>query len=153
MDHLHEGLLALNHVSPDGVITVVIPEAPNQVALGMDLDQHTSPGVAEAVARAREADGPVRTPVVELYQGGRKLLFYHAIRDADGRPRRLVNCVFRIDTLVATCLAAPELRRDYRFGLYDEPGTDAYLHDRSGIPARPSRPSRRRSGSSTVRGP
>jgi PAS domain S-box-containing protein len=126
---LHSDFLALNYVDPEGVIRTVVPEAPNRRALGMNLHTHPSPGVPEALAAAHRADGPVSTPVVDLYQGGLGVTTYQALRDGTGRLMGFVNCVFRLETLVGGCLQEPELLEEFRFSLRDVRGRVAYRHD------------------------
>ena len=138
--YLYSGIQALNYVNPDGVIEVVVPEAPNRRALGMDLEGHPSTGVTAAVDRARNSNAPTATPVIDLYQGGAGMAIYQAIRDDEGELLGLLNCVYRLDTLVAQCLHEQELRDHYRFRLVDENHREAYLHDSYQEPMPPAWP-------------
>jgi PAS domain S-box-containing protein len=123
---LYDGLLALNFVDPDGVIREVAPLEPNRAALGMDLDEHPSPGVVDAIDRARQGIGPTRSPAIDLYQGGVGVAIYHPIITDDGRLRGMVNCVFRLETLVETCLSEAALQNEFRFDIVDERGRMAF---------------------------
>ncbi|MEZ4387070.1 MAG: ATP-binding protein [Candidatus Krumholzibacteriia bacterium] len=125
---LHAGFQALNYVDPDGIIRVVVPQATNQAALGMDLDEHPTPGVDAAIRAARQGTRPVRSPAIDLYQGGRGLATYHAMRDPDGRLIGLVNCVFRLEPLVSACLHEDALRQGFRFELLGDAGQPVYRH-------------------------
>ena len=123
-----QGFQALNWVDPDGVIRIIVPEAGNEKALGVDLAAHTEPGVADAVRRAKSSDGIVRTPAIDLLQGGRGLATYRPTRDDEGRLLGFVNGVIRIETIVDRCLAEADLREGFRYTLTEADGVVAYAH-------------------------
>ena len=126
--NLDPGFQAFNFVGPDRVIRIVYPEASNLAALHKNLDSHPSPGVREAIALAERSGRIARTPVIDLLQGGRGMASYQILRDRSGEPLGFLNAVFRLDTLVDTCLAEDELRSRFSFDLHDENGRLAYAH-------------------------
>jgi len=125
---LDPGYQALNFIAPDQVIRIVYPEAPNQDALGKDLGAHPSPGVREALDLAERSGRIASTPVIDLLQGGRGMAVYKILRGRSGQPLGFLNAVFRLDTLVDSCLAEDELRSRFCFDLHDENGRLAYAH-------------------------
>ncbi|MEN8148709.1 MAG: PAS domain S-box protein [Planctomycetota bacterium] len=123
---LFPGVQALNWIDADWVIRVVVPEEPNRAALGRDLHQHPSPGVTEAVSRAVETGTISRSPVIDLLQGGVGFATYRPVRAKDGRLLGFVNCVFRVDTFVDSCLREGGFLDSFRFELGDPKGRMAY---------------------------
>jgi PAS domain S-box-containing protein len=132
---INPGLQALNYVDPEGTIRIVMPEPGNLEALGKDLTRHPSPGVAEALAAARRTGRMVRTPVIDLLQGGRGVAAYQPLHAADRQLLGFLNVVFQIDTMIDACLAEADLRRHFTFDLVDEQGRIAYAHEPNGRPA------------------
>lgn len=127
---LFPDILALNYVSNDSVILQVFPEAPNQAALGINLQNHPSPGVPIALNNA-DANGELtRTPVIELLQGGAGIAMYQKFFALDGTQLGFVNGVFRTDELINTCLSVQSLRNDFEFRIGESDG--ALVHQ---IPA------------------
>src|SRR5690606_37362993 len=89
------GFQALNWVSPEGVITWVVPEERNRGAVGRDLRE--TPAAWEAHQRAAASPGTlVATPPLELFQGGRGFAVYLNLGAGQGS----LNAVFRIAPLV-----------------------------------------------------
>ena len=126
---LVSGMQAVNFIDSDHVIRIVVPSSPNLPALGVDLDQHPSPGVTAAILKAESTRAVTSTPVVELLQGGKGFATYHPVIADDGRIRGYVNGVYMIDVLVDACLAEPRLRSRFRLDLVDEAGDVAYRPD------------------------
>ncbi len=123
------GYLAINWVSPDGVIRTVNPlNEVNEKALGKDLDEHPESGVREAIARARAEGLLTRAPMVMLLQKERGFATYLPIQRDDGTLLGFVNGVFVARTLIDRCLAEDPLRTDFRWRLTEEDGTPAYEH-------------------------
>jgi len=132
------GLQALNFVDPEGVIRIVVPESGNREALNQDLGRHPSPGVREALAAARRQGEMIRTPVIDLLQGGPGVAAYLPLRGHDRELIGFLNVVFRIDTMIDACLGEAELRRDFVFELVDERGRTAYAHAQPQDPGDPT---------------
>ena len=132
--NLAAGMLAVNYIDTGHVIRIIVPEAANRPALGVDLDRHPSPGVREAVQKAAATVEVAGTPVIGLLQGGRGFATYHPVAGDDGRLLGFVNGVFRIDILVEACLAEPRLHERFRLDLVDDLGNDAYRSVASGDP-------------------
>ncbi|HPF69967.1 MAG TPA: PAS domain S-box protein [Candidatus Krumholzibacteria bacterium] len=124
---LYPDLQAINLIDQDGVIVTVVPEDGNRGALGRNVRAH-SPAIAAAFEQADHTDGLVFGPVIELFQGGRGITTYRALTHADGTPDGFVNGVFRLDTLVDTCLPEASLRDSYGIRLLDGSGTEQYRH-------------------------
>jgi PAS domain S-box-containing protein len=127
---LFPGFQALNRLDADGVIRDVVPNAGNEAALGRDVHDHVA-GVGAAADRAAAIDRIAFGPAIVLFQGGVAVTSYQPVRDASGRLDGFINGVFRIDTLVDSCLAEDSLRRNYRFRLLDASGREMYRHDPS----------------------
>ena len=125
---LFPDLQALNFIDPNWVIRIVVPEEPNAAALDQDLHRHPRPGVVAAITRSEREDRLTRTPVVNLLQGGKGVATYLPLRDPHGVLLGFVNGVFRVETLVDTCLSEENLRRRFRFELVESDGRVAYLH-------------------------
>jgi len=131
-DHLltlYPGFQAINLIDEDSVIRIVVPLSGNEPALGRDVSLHPSRGVAEALDRARSTGEIASSPVIDLFQGGRGLATYQPVVVADDRVDGFINGVFRIDTLIDTCLSEQPLRARYCFRLRDDLGNLAYEHD------------------------
>ncbi len=131
---VNPGFQALNFIDTDGIIRLVVPHDSNLDALDKNLNEHPSPGVREALAAAGVTGRMIRTPVIELLQGGRGVAAYQKLWDRDRRPLGYLNVVFRIDTMVDACLAENELRRNFDFDLTGENGSTAYTHTTAGDP-------------------
>ncbi len=127
-EDLYPGIQALNYIDPQWVIRIVVPLRTNLPALDKDLHHHPSPGVVEALRRAERTGELTRTPIVDLLQGGKGFATYKSLRAEDGTRLGFVNGVFRIKTLVDTCLAEQNLRERFRFQLEDDSGRLAYAY-------------------------
>jgi PAS domain S-box-containing protein len=123
---LGAGMQAVNFIDTGHVIRIVVPEASNQSALGIDLDLHPSPGVQAAILMAESTRASTCTPVIDLLQGGKGFATYHPIFSDGGRLMGYVNGVFKIDVLVDACLAEPNLRSRFRMDLTDDRKGVAY---------------------------
>jgi len=126
---LFPDLQALNFIDSRWVIRIVVPAQPNAAALDQDLHRHPSPGVVAAIERSQREDRLTRTPIIDLLQGGKGVATYLPLRDRDGALLGFVNGVFRIQTLVDSCLAEQNLRQRFRFELREGDGRIAYLHE------------------------
>jgi len=124
---LFPGFQALNFLDADGVIRNVVPDEGNEAALGRDVHEHV-PGVGAAIDSAAVADRICFGPVVTLFQGGLGITSYLPVHDRNGSLSGFVNGVFRIDTLVDSCLSEPSLRSNYRFRLFAPDGGQVYRH-------------------------
>ncbi|MBU1073382.1 PAS domain S-box protein, partial [bacterium] len=125
---LFPGFQAINYINPDWVIEIIYPEDTNRPALGKDLHDHPNASVPGVIQRALTTGAITRTPVVDLLQGGKGLATYRPIRAADGTLLGLINGVFRVDTLVDTCLWEDSLREHFVFNLHEDSGVAAYCH-------------------------
>lgn len=120
---------AINFVDPDGIIRMVMPEAPNLPALGQDLFEHEDPSVPNALRNAVETGEISRPLTVDLYQGGKGWVTYLPLYDAQGVHMGFINGVFRVEDLVDACLPEAHLRKRYAFILEERDGRPAYIHD------------------------
>jgi len=120
------GFQALNYVDRQGVIRTIVPREGNGPALGKDLLRHPDRSVREALRRARRTGEMTATDAIDLLQGGRGFATYMPLLGPDGLPSGYLNGVFRIDRLVNSCLAEPQLQRNYRYALFDQQGRLAY---------------------------
>ena len=125
---LYPGFQALNLIDAEGTIVVVVPVAGNEPALGRSVLRHPEQGVRDAFVRAQRSGVLETSPPISLYQGGRGVPTYAAIRAEDGRTLGFVNGVFRIDRLVDACLAEAPLRAQFRFRLHGPAGEVVYEH-------------------------
>ncbi len=96
--------------------------------LGQDLRSDPRPEVTEALKRAEASGSLSRTPVIDLFQGGKGFATYEPLRNGTGEQLGFANCVFRINDLMDSCLSEPELRDRFRFEVLDSFGHRAYLH-------------------------
>jgi len=126
---LFPGFQAINFIDTGWVITRIHPEDTNRPALGKDLHEHPNPSVQDAIRRALATGTVARTSVIDLLQGGKGLATYRPILTADGTLLGFVNGVFRVDTLVDTCLWEESLREHFVFNLHEPDGQIAYSHD------------------------
>jgi len=125
---LTPGFQAMNWIDSTWVIRVIIPEASNRPALDQDLHSHPSPGVVEAIRRAEQTGEVTRTPIIDLLQGGRGFATYLPVHGDSGEIIGFINGVFRIDTLVDSCLTERNLRDGFRFIMREADGQYAYQH-------------------------
>jgi len=123
---LFQGFQAINWIDRDWVIRIVMPEKGNRPALDKDLHKHPAGGVAEAVSRAERSGKLIRTPVLDLLQGGKGFAAYAVVQDAQGRKVGFYNGVFRVDKLVDQCLSEETLRRRFRCELREVNGALVY---------------------------
>ncbi len=128
---LFPGFQALNFLDTGGVIRIVVPGAGNEAALGRDIHDHVA-GVGQAFDRAAATGELAFGPVITLFQGGLGVTSYLPAHGPTGEVDGFINGVFRIDTLVDSCLAEPSLRRNYRFRLVDPSGQEVYRHAAAG---------------------
>ena len=133
LTRLFPGLQALNFVSPEGAIQVVVPQMDNQEALGKQLDDHPDPVVAAAFRRARDTGVVASTPLIDLFQGGKGFATYTPIHSVEGTGLGFVDAVFRVDRLMDLALAEPELRERFNFRVIAGDGRTAYTHQPDGI--------------------
>ncbi len=116
---LYSGVQALNYVDMDGVIRAVYPVEPNLAALGANLRQNPNESVVRALERAAENGVMARTDIIELLQGGQGFALYLPIRAAAGQQVGFVNGVFRVESLMNSCLPEGRLRSYFAFALLD----------------------------------
>ena len=126
------GFQAINWIDPDWIIRIVVPEAGNEPVLDFDLRAHSSQGVIHALATAESTGLLHRTTLVDLVQGGVGFATYVPVVAGDGGILGFINGVFRIDTLVDSCLGEESLRSQFRFALIEDDGRVAYTHGDSG---------------------
>ena len=113
------GFQAINWIDADWVIRLVVPEPGNEPVVDFDLHRHPSEMVTAAVAAAEASGVTHRTGLIELVQGGVGFAVYRPVHAADGTIRGFVNGVFRVDTLVNSCLSENDLRSQFRFRLVE----------------------------------
>ena len=134
MVELYQGFQALNWISADWVIEIVVPEESNRPALHADLHDHPSPGVPQALTTAKTEDVIAATGKIDLLQGGTGLTTYRAVRTDDGTLLGFVNGVFRLDTLIDTIAADEALRQRFQVALLDHTGHLAITQTGAGEP-------------------
>lgn len=117
---LHPGVQALNYVDPGGRIRVVYPVDPNRAALNANLRQNPNPSVVSALSQSQASGEIARTNIIELLQGGKGFALYRPIYTLDGQLGGFVNGVFRVESLMTSCLPEGRLRRDFAFSLFDQ---------------------------------
>ncbi len=125
---LYPGIQALNFVDNQGIIQIVVPETSNVAALGQDLRHDPRPEITVTLERAEASGSISRTPVVDLFQGGKGFATYEPLRTDTGTQLGFANCVFRVDALIDSCLPEADLRDHFRFEVLDSTGHRAYLH-------------------------
>jgi len=128
------GFQAINWIDANWVVRVIVPEEGNGPVLGFNLHDHPSPGVVHALATAERTGRLHRTNLVNLVQGGNGFATYYPVLGEDGSIRGFINGVFRIDTLIDSCLTETPLRSQYRFALFEDDGRIAYVHGDSEPP-------------------
>jgi two-component system, cell cycle sensor histidine kinase and response regulator CckA len=116
------GLLALNWVSADGVIGIVVPHDVNRDVLGSNLYRHPEPDVARALAQAADSGELTGTRTLELLQGGTGFAVYWPVHATDGSLAGFVNGVFRARELIDQSQLVAELGADYWLELRDLDG-------------------------------
>lgn len=124
-----EGFQAINWIDADWVIRVVVPEAGNEPVIDFDLHNHPSFAVKEALSAAEQTGAGHNTTTVELVQGGAGFTVYQPVRGQAGEVIGFVNGVFRMDTLVSSCLAEADLGTRYRYALFELDGRVAHQSD------------------------
>lgn len=120
------GFQAINWIDADWVIRLVVPESGNEPVVDFDLHRHPSEMVTAAIAAAERSGVTHRTGLIELVQGGAGFAVYRPAHAADGTIRGFVNGVFRVDTLVNSCLTEADLRSQFRFRLVESDGRVAF---------------------------
>jgi PAS domain S-box-containing protein len=122
------GFQAINYINSDWVIQIVYPEHSNRAALGKDLHDHGYVSVPAAIERATRTGVTTRSTVVDLLQGGKGLATYTPIPNGDGTNHGFINGVYRVQTLVDTCLWEDRVRNQFVFRLYESGSGIAYSH-------------------------
>ena len=129
---LYPGVQALNFVDRQWVIRQVVPAETNLGALGADLHRHPNADVTGALQQSTDERRIVSTPLVKLLQGGTGFASYYPIIDRSGEWLGYVNCVFRVSTLVETCLHEQILHERFSISLVDTDGDVAYARATAG---------------------
>lgn len=125
--HRFPGFQAINWIDPEGTIRIVVPEEGNQSALNVDLRNHPSAHVREALALARRDHRLTRTAaVIELLQGGRGFATYRPIYGQNGTLLGFINAVFRMEELIDTCLGRMTVNERFHFALLEQTGELVY---------------------------
>lgn len=96
------GLLAINWVDDQGIIRIVLPEAPNRAALNRDLKTH--PSASKTFLRAMREKTMQVTPPIDLYQGGKGIAAYVPVMGPYDSVVGYLNAVFRLAPLVEASL-------------------------------------------------
>jgi len=125
----YKGFQAVNWIDSTWVIRVVMPEGGNEAALNRDLHKHPEQSVKMALSRAAEDSELHRTNRIQLLQGGYGFATYLPVRDDRGAIEGFINGVFRVDSLVNTCLREDKLRKQYQFAFVDNQGVVVYNHN------------------------
>jgi len=125
---LAPGFQAINYINSDWVIQVVYPEHSNLAALGKDLHDHGSVSVPEAIRRAAQSGVTTRTTIIDLLQGGKGFASYTPVTNSDGTNHGFINGVYRVQTLVDTCLWEDRIRNQFVFRLHESGSGTAYSH-------------------------
>ena len=116
---LYTGIQALNFVDTDSIIRVVYPIEPNRAALDANLRSNPNASVQGALERAGAKGSLARTDIIELLQGGKGFALYQPLVGVAGQPLGYVNGVFRVETLMDSCLPEGRLRQNFAFDLID----------------------------------
>jgi len=121
------GFQAINWISVEGVIEVTTPMQTNGSALNQNLNDHPDPGVRAAFAAAvRPGVGRggalSRTPVINLYQGGKGFAVFHPVSSGEGVPLGVLNASFRIKDLLEVCLSENALEGVAEFAILTSTG-------------------------------
>jgi two-component system, cell cycle sensor histidine kinase and response regulator CckA len=95
------GYQAVNEIDETGRISLVYPPDANRPALGRRITD--TPAAGAAYQQALVDGGPRVTAPLELFQGGTGIAAYVPTSTA-GRPRVVLNGVFRTGTLIPACL-------------------------------------------------
>ncbi len=130
---INSGVLAFNHVDPEGVIRVVYPPETNQAALNVNLHENSDKSVIRALSAAQNSSDMTRTNVVNLLQSGKGFAFYKQILTPERQPLGFANGVFRVSDLMDTCFAEKSLRNHFVFGIYENDEL-VYSQSRSDMP-------------------
>ena len=117
---LYTGIQALNFIDTDSIIRVVYPVEPNRAALDANLKSNPNKSVRGALERAGEKGSLARTDIIELLQGGKGFALYQPLIGVAGQPLGFVNGVFRVETLMDSCLPEGRLRQNFAFDLIDD---------------------------------
>ncbi|NOZ62031.1 MAG: PAS domain-containing protein [Calditrichaeota bacterium] len=125
---LYPGFQAINWVDRDYTIRRIVPVKGNEAALDKNLLHHPSPGVSDAILKAAHTGKLIRTPAIDLLQGGRGFAAYFPIYDSQKNLAGFINGVFVIDTLVNQCFSEKSLRDKFRFSIYENSGLLIYRH-------------------------
>lgn len=112
-----DGFQAVNYMSPQGVIEIVVPEEGNEAALGMDLTQSSYESVQRALGRGLSGTTARTDSTIDLLQGGKGFASYFPIVDESGEVLGAVNGVFRIDDAMNSFLDDEALQGRFRIQL------------------------------------
>lgn len=116
------GMQALNLVDSNRVIRQVYPLAGNESALNANLSEHPNPSVSLAIERAASTGTRQSTDILDLLQSGKGFAFYLPILNPGAELIGFVNAVFRVDTLINTCLSEQDLRDQYVYRISEQNG-------------------------------
>ncbi len=116
---LYSGIQALNYVDSAGVIRVIYPVESNRPALNADLSQNANRSVVQAINDAAISGEMTRTDMIELLQSGLGFVLYQQILSVDGQAVGFVDGVFRVESLMSSCLPEGRLRENFQFSFSD----------------------------------
>lgn len=117
--NVYPGIKAVNYVDREGVIRVVSPLIGNEAALGKNLFDNTDPDVPRALNEAKRREETVRTNTINLLQSGRGFVAYKQLFAGDKQFVGFINSVFRIDSLMESCLRGEFIDQQYRYQLIE----------------------------------
>ncbi len=133
------GIQAINWISKEGVIEMTVSNAENKQALNQDFSKHPNAGVRAAFARAvqsGEQDGAsllggelTRTPLIDLYQGGKGYAVFHAVNSLESGLVGVLNATFLLPDLVHASVRAEALEDLAAFEIVDARGVIVFSSD------------------------
>lgn len=112
-----DGFQAVNYLSPEGVIEIVVPKKGNEAALGADLTQNRHESVRRALDRGLSGTTARTDATIDLVQGGRGFATYFPIVGERGEIFGAINGVFRIDDAMNSFLDDEALHGRFRVQL------------------------------------
>ncbi|MEM7704262.1 MAG: ATP-binding protein [Pseudomonadota bacterium] len=116
---LYSGIQALNYVDTAGIIRVIHPVESNRPALNADLSKNANRSVVQAITAAAASGQMTRTDMIELLQSGLGFVLYQQILSVDNQQLGFVDGVFRVESLMSSCLPEGRLRENFRFSFTD----------------------------------
>lgn len=125
---LYPGVQALNYIDDAWTIRVVTPSASNLAALNKSLRDNPNPSVIGALEIAEASSEMQRTDIIDLLQGGKGFTIYQRFFSVTGEPLGYINGVYRVNSVLQTCLAESNLSERFRWALFETNGARFHVH-------------------------